>query len=510
MRNLYYYNWQLQETVFGVVMDDIKERYEQDDIYFVSCKGSLLPCWSNKVADPLKCQICKFNQKSAFSTDFKHVKQLYIDDFATHEEVNNEFEVSGLANYNTVSDIRKLNYKEIPIGYGALSSYISSTRNCDPLVDSEFKQYFDKLLKTEIFIKIAIDRIIDQIKPNIITIFNGRVHDTRPVYQTAINKGINLRAVETVVKGELDYQRTIFYNSHPLDINFQTEQIEETWEKSFHSKDEKYSIGSQFYKNRRNSVLTRDIRVYTENQKKGLLPENWNNLNRNITIFISSEDEFSVVDKNWDILSIFKDQEAGVRYILKNACTPDLHFYLRIHPNLKDILYGYHTRLLQLDKEYSNVTVIPSNSAVSSYTLMDKSEKIIVFGSTTGIEATYAEKPVILLRGSFYYHIDAAYIPQSKENLLDLINSNLKPKPKLSAIKYGYYLMHIDAYSKPIAYNAKPIIIMGKLIGYVFPHLKVLGSSYLQKIILLLIRLKYRLESLLKKPNLMTIPTKEQ
>jgi len=70
-------------------------------------------------------------------------------------------------------------------------------------------------------------------------------------------------------------------------------------------------------------------------------------------------------------------------------------------------------------------------------------------------------------------------------------------------------LMNMDSYSKPIVYNAQPIVLMGKTIGYIFPHLKVFGSSFLHKALLLLIRLKCIIESLLKKSELLSIPTKE-
>jgi hypothetical protein len=510
VRNLYYYNWQLQETVFGVVMDDIKERYEQDDIYFVSCKGALLPCWSNKFSDPLKCQICRFNQRSAFQSDFKKVKQLYIDDYCTKEEVEREFLTFGMGDYQSLDDIRGLVYKGINIGYGALSTYISSTRNRDALIDDDFRNYFNGLLKTQVFIKIAIDRIIEEVKPEAISIFNGRIHDTRPVFQTAVQKGIRLRGVETVVKGEFDYQRRIFENALPHDIGFQTQSIEKAWEESGFSLEEKRNIGKRFFENRRNNILARDRKVYTLDQKKGVLPENWDDSKRNIVIFNSSEDEFAAIGKEWDELALFKDQEIGIQFILSQIKDPTIHFYLRIHPNLKEVEYGYHKRLYDLDKQFSNVTIIGANSSVSTYTLMDHAEKVVVFGSSTGVEAAYSQKPVVLLGGSFYYHLDVAYTPKSKQEAINLIQSELKPKGDLGAIKFGFYLMHIDSYSKPIAYNAKPLKIGGRKLGYTFPHLKFLGSSLLHKFALLAIRSKYYIETLIKKPQLLELPRKEQ
>jgi hypothetical protein len=510
MKNLYYYNWQLQASVFGVVMDDIKERYEQDDIYFVSCKGSLLPCWSNMTADPLKCEICRFNQKSAFSKHFKNVKQLYIDDYCDKKYVEDEFITQSLDNYNTFDEIRALEYKGISIGYAALSSYISSTRNRDILIDAKFKEYFNGLLKTQIFIKTAIDGIINEVNPEVISIFNGRIHDTRPVFQTALQKRITLRGVETVVKGEHDYYRRIFEDALPHNIDFQTLIINKTWNESLLILQEKIEMGSQFYENRRNNILTRDVKVFTAGQDSGRLPDNWDISKRNIVIYNSSEDEFAAIGKDWDDLALFESQEKGIKYILDNVKDSNIHFYLRIHPNLTHVNYGYHLRLHDLDKKYKNITVIAAKSPISTYTLMDNCEKVVVFGSSTGVEACYAKKPVILLGGTFYYYLDVAYIPNDKEQAITLINAFLKTKEVLGALKFGFYLMNMEKYSKPISYNAKPLLLFGKKIGYTFPHLKFMGSSLMHKCFLKLYQLKHKIKRYLQKPNVLMLPKSEQ
>jgi len=46
-KHLYYFNWQLQSPIWGVVIDDLINSNIDDEIYFLSCKGALNPCWSN-------------------------------------------------------------------------------------------------------------------------------------------------------------------------------------------------------------------------------------------------------------------------------------------------------------------------------------------------------------------------------------------------------------------------------------------------------------------------------
>lgn len=56
-----------------------------------------------------------------------------------------------------------------------------------------------------------------------------------------------------------------------------------------------------------------------------------------------------------------------------------------------------------------------------------------------GVEATFWGKPSILAGRSFYEDMDASYQVGSHEELMNLIGSDIEPKPKIHAIRYGYY-----------------------------------------------------------------------
>lgn len=506
-KNLYYYNWQLQKTVFAVVLDDIKERYGLDEIYFLSCKGSLLPCQSNLEMDEAKCKLCRFNQEGAFRDHFEGIKHLYIDDYSSIKEVDFLFKKNQFDSYKSVNAIKSIQFRGVSIGYGALSTYISATRNKNPELDKAFRTYFDRLLKVEIFIKVALDRIIDEIHPDVITIFNGRIHDTRPVYQTAINLGIPLRGVETVVKGKFELYRRVFKNSLPHGIRYHTEEIKRTWNESKHSIAQRYDIAASFYNGRRNKQLIRDVKVYTSNQINHLLPNDFDEHKHNIAIFNSSEDEFAAIGEEWEYLSLFASQEEGIKWLLENTKDDSIHFYLRVHPNLKEVSYGYHERLYALEGYYSNITVISADSQVSTYALMDAVDKVVVFGSSAGIEAAYSCKPVILLGGTFYYYLEATYNPDDVEELRQLIfDEKLSPKATDGAIKFAYYLMVFESYCSPITNNIKEFQLFGKTLFHYLPDLTLLHSSFLHKLGEWILRFYL---SFLDKRKKITIPKKE-
>ena len=171
--HLYYFNWQLQTPVWGVVIDDLLNADIDDEIYFLSCKGALNPCWSNLTGLKSLCELCRYNHKTAFHGVKHKINQIFVDDYIKDINIESIFE-NQKYQYSSIDEIRNIKYKNISIGYAGLSTYISKTRNREPIIDDIFKNYFNRLLKSQIILKIAIDKIIDIYHPDIISAFNGR------------------------------------------------------------------------------------------------------------------------------------------------------------------------------------------------------------------------------------------------------------------------------------------------------------------------------------------------
>ncbi|MBK8505403.1 MAG: hypothetical protein IPL46_26310 [Saprospiraceae bacterium] len=158
----------------------------------------------------------------------------------------------------------------------------------------------------------------------------------------------------------------------------------------------------------------------------------------NIAIFNSSEDELKAITE-WQT-PLFNNQNDAIGELLKMFIKePEFHFYLRVHPNLGKLDNIQIEGIREMS--YPNLTVIQPHDPVDTYQMMKACNKVITFGSTTGIEATYWEAPSVLLGKSFYMLQDCVYLPNSFETLFDLIkNKNLAPKPKSSTLRYGYYV----------------------------------------------------------------------
>ncbi len=67
--------------------------------------------------------------------------------------------------------------------------------------------------------------------------------------------------------------------------------------------------------------------------------------------------------------------------------------------------------------------------------------KRLFFGSTVGVEACYWGKPSILVGRSFYESINCCHVPSTRDELIAMMHTELAPKDKAAAIKYGYWEM---------------------------------------------------------------------
>ena len=478
-KHLYYYNYQLGVTLFSVVIDDIIQVDNNDKIYYLSCQGELIPCLMNEKGLKSICKKCRFNQNSMPNSVKKKLIYLKAKDFYKKDDIYQKFKDCNYK-YNDVEEIKNIKYKGINIGYAALSSYISWTRNRDPVIDINFIEYFNMLLLQQVLLKEVIDKIIEIVQPDVMSVFNGRYADVRPLVDTAINNKILLRVIEQISDQPNNVRKDIYYNSLPHNIDLHTDRMKKMWDNSECCLEDKKLLANKFFKNQKGD--NNNVNRFIVDQKLNLLPKNWDQNKKNIVIFNSSDDERAAISKEFESYSLFKRQEEGIEKIIQIIDDQNIHFYLRIHPNLKSVEYGYHKRLYQLEKKYSNITIIAPDSPISTYALIKSAEKVIVFGSTTGVEACYYGKAVILLEGSYYYNLNVAYIPKDLEELKFLILKKINPMDKIGAVKYAYYLMDYKQYTFPLKNAVKEIKIFGKLIGYNSPYLKFFGSTLLYKI----------------------------
>lgn len=472
MKVLFYHSSVFLDHHMGVLLDEAISLHNQGhEIYFAYCNNLLNTCFSNPKGEKKVCISCKSCTKHALK---RLPSQCHIINLKRYKTAY----TTQSFQYTSIRDIKLLQYKNVNIGLGAVSSYITHTRNNEPIIDEECKNYFDYILNDLCNLTDSLESCITSINPDLVCIFNGRLGDDRPMYDLCINKNIEIRCYEVIGGINEEFYKMYYTNCMPHNIKANFELINNLWKETDKTEQEKIEIGKQFFYNRRKGIPTND-KVYIKDQRKGLLPKNWDTTKINIAIFNTSEDEYSSIGDEFDSLQIFPSQLEGIRQMLKmTEDKKNIHFYLRIHPNLANIPYAYHKELYKLPQTYSNITVIPATDPVSTYDLMEQASKIVVFGSTMGVESAFWGKPVILLAAAFYYSKNLCYIPDTSQDLYNYLTCELSPKNNLEAIKWGYYFMYRNSANKckNIDFNRSTMLLFGRTI--ITPHFLTMLGSY--------------------------------
>lgn len=410
-----------------------------DKVLYVNCDGAIGPCIQNPHFNKITCNSCvkeqKANNKKYLPPNVEqHFLSHYVTDRILKIASNIKFK------YSNIDELKLITYKGVDIGYAAASTYITLTRNLNPKVNTYFTNYIDTLLIMEVLLTEIGEVIMINFNPNLVILYNGRIATSKPILQLAQNREIDFICTENISLFNKNVFKNHFYNKTPHSILANQEKYFEMWDKNKDNPVDREIIARSFFERRRNALSTNE-HSYTQNHIFGKLPINWDKTKRNICIFNTSEDEFFSTSLEFDNSIIFKSQLNGIREIIENYIEDEtIHFYLRVHPNMSKISYKYHTDLYNLN--YKNLTVIEANSTVSTYSLIDESEKIIAFASTTGIEAAYWGKAVICLSGTFYRDLNVVYTPKNKLEVWKLIDEkNLKCKYNINVLKYGFFFM---------------------------------------------------------------------
>ncbi len=441
MKILFYSPYPLDNPSMPIMLDYALDLLQDNSNYvlFLTCDGIIKRCDINYEGSILRCAECRLSKNLLTSRlnhkNFQHqVISKYLSESAIERIKSHRFDLT------STETIKKANYRGINLGLGVLSSYMSLTRNLEPKLEGVLCSYMDSMLKSSALLSEAILEAVESFQPDIICLFNGRYGGVRPVFEIGINKKIKTEVLECTYGNDLGILRKVkFDNALPHDIDNSTIVIENNWQATSNSK-QGIKNAVQFFKRRKISETASD-KVYTGNQIKGLLPASWDASKRNFIIFNSSEDEFFCVGESFDKYKLFDNQINGIKFLVEQtADIQNVHLYLRIHPNLKNINYKYHRTLMECFNNYKHITVIKADSPISTYKLIDECEKVFVFGSTAGVEAAYWKKPVILMGGSFYMHLGVAYYPKSMSELNDLIIKTLPCKPRVGTLKYAAFL----------------------------------------------------------------------
>lgn len=416
---------------------EIAQRHldEGDTVEFLGCDRGLGFCESNPKGRISKCDRCRLRRAGGIKLLSSAVTEHALGDYLASDLRSLDAELE--SSITDTESAASYEYEGHDLGNGALSSAIWKSR--DPLCETnQSRQRLLNLTKGALRSYLAVKSFLEA-HPEIkrVYVFNGRFGTTRGALRAC--QDVSGLRVFTHERGPDIGKFSTYENVMPHNRDAWTRATLAAWDAAGGSS-EALAIGSAFYTDRKSGTNV-DWTVFTGKQKVGKLPQSWNAGQRNAVIFNTSEDEFVGLGQEWSH-PIYANQSEGLRKIITDAATryPNLMLYLRIHPNLLGVENRDTRGYLELAASgFSNFVIIPADSDISTYALLDAADLVITFGSTVGVEATFWGKPSILAAHSFYEDLDSVYVARSHVDVMDLIGTAKTPKPQVNAIKYGYY-----------------------------------------------------------------------
>lgn len=467
MKYLIYSNTGLTSKQLGLTAEIIENlRQTANEIRVVVCDNVLENCYFNRVHNALGCASCQSRQYAIL-----HSAGVRSEEYIRLRFVRQAYDLH-LPEFASMDELYAYTVDGINVGRGVASSIISYMRDFD-LIQDRYRELIRIELRKAVNVYYNFTEILDQYLPDEIYLFNGRFAEVFPVMELARARGITFYTLEAGAGNNYE----MFRNHLPHSIASREESMLKLWNDA--DPYQRAELGSEWFRKKRKGDQSIE-RSFILQQQSGKLPDDFDPQKRNIAILNSSEDELMAIAE-WKT-GLYEYQNQAIVQILEYyAQQPGLHFYLRVHPNLGKVDNVQMREIREMN--FPNLTIIPPDSSVSTYDLIEACEKVIAFGSSTGIEAAYWKRPSILYGRAFYEGLGSVYQPKSFQELVLLIDlADLQALSQEGALKYGYYMSTYGRSTRNFVFKGlKGSTYKGKRIRLMYPLGLLLVIRYLRR-----------------------------
>lgn len=315
-----------------------------------------------------------------------------------------------IARCSTADEFRSLSYADFyDIGWGALSSAASVQLDSSVSPESN-RALLTKFLAASILIFNKTRRLVEELKPSEIMVFNGRFATTRAAIRAAESMGIPWKMHE---RGA-DKDHYWVADCLPHDLDRIQQMMQERWTP------EHESAGHAFFQARRNRI-ERDWHSFARNQEQGRLPidikpeEVW------VTFFTSSEDEMIAIGDRFNN-DRFPTQVGAIHALADAVATiPGMRLCVRVHPHVA--LKSQADQRKWSNLNLPGVLVVGPKDKVDTYALIDRSHAVCTYGSTVGVEATYWGRPSLLFGPSYYDQLGVSTLAMDSGQIREFLRN---------------------------------------------------------------------------------------
>ena len=324
------------------------------------------------------------------------------------------------------TQIRALTYHGSPMGRAILQVHPDTET---PITDTFFwsRRWLMAAARSYAYV---FDQTLEAIRRGEITavvVYNGRFLHDRAASAAAEFAGVPVLYYDTGGI-DTDYDVTDAVTHDWTDLQRRMLAMYEAW-----PADERDAIGSSWFEERRSHAAPNNS-VFVATQRIGEsieVPEG----KRLIVYFSSSGDEIAELEIDWDM---FIGKQEHALQLLADECRrlPDVTLVVRTHPHMRmKPKQDLQEWLEAVDRAAPDLHLDPY-SPVDSYALMTEADLVVTYGSTTGVEAAYVGKPVIVMGPSAYDVLGCARFVGTQGDLAQAL-VDAQPGSWPAAVSYG-------------------------------------------------------------------------
>lgn len=269
------------------------------------------------------------------------------------------------------------------------------------------RRFVQRSAKSYAFVYDQALELIRQRDITCVISYNGRFLHDRPVAAAAETLGLPVLAYDSG-GSDTDFDLTREPTHDWSAYQQRMLRMYETW-----APDERAALGREWFEDRIAHADPANAR-FTGGQTRGrgIEPDS---ARPTAVYFSSSNDEIAELEISWD--QYFGSQASALKQAADACRGQGYRLVVRTHPHKR------HKPPEDLSEWLAAVSVaqpdvhLDQNSNVDSYTLMRQADVVLTYGSTTGIEAAYLGRPVIVMGPSIYDELGCATRVRTREEL---------------------------------------------------------------------------------------------
>jgi len=325
----------------------------------------------------------------------------------------------------TRSAVRQLTYRNSGMGQSILQ--VHPDNNTPSREDYRWpRRWVKRAVRSYAWVYDQTLSLIRQRDLTTIVVFNGRFTHDRAAASAAESMGV----------------KVLYYDYGGLETNFDlTTATTHDWDSLQHRMlsmwkswgVDREEIATAWFSNREDH--TEDgIRAFVGIQQHQFLPD-LPDAGTLVVFFSSSPDEIAELDLDWG--NYFGSQEKAVQQVAQICAElPNTALVVRTHPHMLLKPEDDRQRWINAVNAIGNCVHIGPDSPTDSYALMRAADRVLTYGSTTGVESAFQGKPVAVLGPSAYGLLGCVTPIETSEALRHWI---LEPEPaqKERSLPYG-------------------------------------------------------------------------